>query len=262
MPLCCHYCGRSGRAIVSSSSWSQSSHCRVIIAIVIVVALLCCRGHSCSGHTTISLLLCYRCHSHSGCTIILSSSWLQSSCHCVIIAVVTVVAPLCHHHHSRSGCATVSLLSWSQLLCGHVVVVAVTVVAPLCCRHCHGCIVFAVILAIVVRPRLEKAKCFWCKSSAFGNGYQVRLFGVWTMQLMSKSKSRHFHGMFSFFPPCQAMHSWPLPQLVPPLPHKWYTYAHTVCCLMVIALGLPCQPPSRGPYHGPEVTLPSSTQHL
>jgi hypothetical protein len=205
-----------------------------------VVAPSCCCGHGYSSCATISSLSCHHYHGHSGHAIILLLSWLQLLCHCVIIAMVTVVAPLCCHHHSHSGCAIVSLLSWLQLSHSHVVIVMVAVVVPLCCCHCYGCIVFAVILAIVVRPQLEKAKCFWCKSSVFGNGYQVRLFRVWTMQLMSKSKSHHFCGMFFFFSPYQATHSWPLPQLVPPLPHKWHPYAHTVCCLMVIALDLPC----------------------
>jgi hypothetical protein len=131
------------------------------------------------------------------------------------------------------------------LSCGRMVIVTVTVVMPLCCCHCHGCIIFTVISAVVVRPWLEKAKCSCGKSSVFGNGYQVQLFGVQTMQLVSKSKSHHFHGMFSFFPPHRVTHSQPLPQLVPPLPHKWHTCTHAICCLVVIALNLPCHlPPS------------------
>ena len=157
----------------------------------------------------------------------------------IVVAVVVVTPPYCHCR----GCSC------------HMVMVVI----PSCHCHCYSCIIFAVISAIVVGPWLEKAKCSWCKSSIFGNGYQVQLFRVWTMQLVSKSKLCHFRGMFSFFPPCQAMHSQPLPQLVPPLPHKWHTCTHTMCCLMVIALDLPCQPPSRGPYHSPEATLLSST---
>jgi len=142
--------------LLSSSLWLQWSHRCVIIIAVTVVMLLCHCRHGCGG-----------------CTIVSSLSQLQLLCHCVIVAMVMVVAPSCHCCYSHGGCTTIPLLSQLQSSCGRMVIVVVIVVTPSCHCHCHSCIIFTVILAIVVGPWLEKAKCSWCKSSVFDNGYQV-----------------------------------------------------------------------------------------
>src|SRR5216683_704074 len=100
--------------------------------------------------------LCCYCCSYEGHTIILLSSWLLWSCHCIVVIVTVVgVALLCYCCHSHSGHTIVSsLLSQLHRLrsdFGHY-----------CCWTMVG-------------EGKGKAACMeldsWFKSSIFSNGY-------------------------------------------------------------------------------------------